>query len=95
MPKSTLLLSVSRRYAAISPKSASSGAWGTTLASKAVAAIGAICEEIWESRMVEEEEEEREEEEAAGEGEVRDCFGEAGMTAPLYTLLCLLYVSRA
>jgi hypothetical protein len=92
MPKSTLLLSVSRRYAAISPKSASSGAWGTTLASKAVAAIGAICVEIWERRRLEEEEEE---EEAAGEGEVRDCLGESGMTAPLYTLLCLLYVSRA
>ena len=69
MPKSTLLLSVSRRYAAISPKSASSGAWGTAVASKAEAAIGASCVDIWERRRLEEDWEE----EAAGEGEVREC----------------------
>lgn len=93
MPKSTLLLSVSRRYAAISPKSASSGAWGTTLASNAVAAIGASCVEIWERRRLEEED--CEEEEAAGESEaeVRDCLAESGMTAIRWSTP--LYVSRA
>lgn len=50
--------------------------------------------EIWERRRLDEEEEEEEdwEEEtagAAGEGELRDCLGEAGMTAALepYTAL--------
>jgi len=82
MPRSTLLLSVSRRYAAISPKRASSGACGTALASKAVAAIGAICVEIWERRRLEEDEDFEEE--------------EVGMTTTLEPHHReLLYVSRA
>lgn len=78
MPKSTLLLSVSRRYAAISPKSASSGAWGTAFASKAVAAIGAICVEIWERRRLEEEWED----EAAGEAEEAEMKARDGLAVP-------------
>lgn len=81
-----MLLSVSRRYAAISPKRASSGACGTALASKAVAAIGAICVEICERRMLEEEEEEEEDFEVE----------EVGMTTTLEPHHReLLYVSQA
>jgi len=36
------------------PKSGSSGAWGTTFASKAVAAMGSMWEEIWERRVLDE-----------------------------------------
>ena len=60
----------------MSPKSGSSGAWGTTFASKAVAAIGSMWEEIWERRVVGEVWEEVEEEEVEGSG-LRT--GESGM----------------
>jgi hypothetical protein len=54
IPRSTFLGSSSRRKAAINPNSGSSGAWGTTFASKAVAAIGSRCEDICVSRVCEE-----------------------------------------